>query len=445
MRALKQRIKVKLGKAESTQDPEGYLELRDQVQKTEKYVKGALKIVRNFCQKSEAITKVQNEVGQYLVESGMQTNDEVGESLMKIGEGLKSLSTIHHVMLVNIVEKFIQPATDFKKDVKDSEQSHKKYDKKRLEFDAQVDLVNGLKQKGDKVDPQKIQAEEEKQQQLDTEKDEAFEEALEETCDVLVKRQTKHLAQLNELLMSFHHFFAEGYTLTHDLKEPLEKLLEKSNKRASSFKQQTIDSIGGGSSLRSTPSQASVTTSQPLKTPTTATSETSATSTSANTSSAGASGMANAFKLGGGGAKPTNGNTTTSSASKESVLCTCRAMYDYDAQESGEISFKEGQTILVYEKDEAGWWKGAVESTPNKVGLFPSNFVVDTSSKASGKTTSALYDYDAQESNELSFKTGDVIEVLEESEGGWFMGRNLSTNKVGLFPSNFTELGAADQ
>lgn len=76
MRALKQRIKVKLGKAESTQDPEGYLELRDQVQKTEKYVKGALKIVRNFCQKSEAITKVQNEVGQYLVESGMQTNDE---------------------------------------------------------------------------------------------------------------------------------------------------------------------------------------------------------------------------------------------------------------------------------------------------------------------------------------------------------------------------------
>lgn len=76
MRVFKQRIKVKLGKAESTQDPEGYNDLRDQVKKTENYAKGALKIVRGYCQKSEAITKVQNEVGQYLVESGMQTNDE---------------------------------------------------------------------------------------------------------------------------------------------------------------------------------------------------------------------------------------------------------------------------------------------------------------------------------------------------------------------------------
>lgn len=76
MRVFKQRIKVKFGKAESTADPEGYLDLRDQVQKTEKYAKGAIKIVRNYCQKSEAITKVQNEVGQYLVESGMQSNDE---------------------------------------------------------------------------------------------------------------------------------------------------------------------------------------------------------------------------------------------------------------------------------------------------------------------------------------------------------------------------------
>jgi len=45
----------------------------------------------------------------------------------------------------------------------------------------------------------------------------------------------------------------------------------------------------------------------------------------------------------------------------------------------------------------------------------------------------------------LSFKAGDVIEVLEASEGGWFMGKNLKSGKTGLFPSNFTELGGGDE
>lgn len=297
----------------------------------------------------------------------------VGESLMKIGEGLKSLATIHHAMLVNIVEKFIQPATEFKKDVKDSEQSHKKYDKKRIEFDAQVDLVNNLKNKGDKADPQKIQTEEEKQTQLDNEKDEAFEEALEETCDVLVKRQTKHLAQLNELLMSFHHFFAEGYTLTHDLKEPLEKLLEKSNKKASTFKQETLENITGGTSKPSPSVSSPPVQSTPVsvKPPTTA--------TTGSTAPPMGSVM--------------SGKNDTKSSGSNKTIAKCKALYSYDAQEDAEISFKEGDTILVYQKEgDEGWWKGAREATPNKAGLFPSNFVVDASAAASGKTTNALYD-----------------------------------------------------
>ena len=305
---------------------------------------------------------------------------------MKIGEGLKSLATIHHAMLVNIVEKFIQPATEFKKEVKDSEVSHKKYDKKRLEFDAQVDLVNSLKQKGEKVDPQKVQTEEEKQTQFDNEKDEAFEETLEETCDVLVKRQTKHLAQLNELLLSFHHFFAEGYTLTHDLKEPLEKLMEKSNKKASTFKQQTVESVlGGGGSIRSTPSQSSFTPSTKSNTETstsTVTTTSTAKSSTNTTSTSAVGGMGAAFSA----AKKTESAAAT-------VLCKCKAMYTYDAQDSTEISFTEGETILVYEKEEGGWWRGAREATPTKSGIFPSNFVVDSSaSSGSGKTTTALYD-----------------------------------------------------
>jgi SH3 domain len=33
----------------------------------------------------------------------------------------------------------------------------------------------------------------------------------------------------------------------------------------------------------------------------------------------------------------------------------CRALYDYDAQDEGELSFKADDVIVVYEKDESGW------------------------------------------------------------------------------------------
>lgn len=36
------------------------------------------------------------------------------------------------------------------------------------------------------------------------------------------------------------------------------------------------------------------------------------------------------------------------------------AAYDYDAQESIELSFKEGDIITVLKEDPSGWWKGLI-------------------------------------------------------------------------------------
>jgi hypothetical protein len=47
------------------------------------------------------------------------------------------------------------------------------------------------------------------------------------------------------------------------------------------------------------------------------------------------------------------------------------------------------------------------------------------------------YDYLAQESGELSFKTGDIIQVLEKSGSGWNNGE--LRGHIGMYPANYTE------
>ncbi|XP_005936885.1 GRB2-related adapter protein 2b [Haplochromis burtoni] len=49
----------------------------------------------------------------------------------------------------------------------------------------------------------------------------------------------------------------------------------------------------------------------------------------------------------------------------------------------------------------------------------------------------ALYDFKAEEADELEFSAGDIIEVLEVSDQTWWKGQ--LRGKKGLFPSNYTK------
>ena len=49
----------------------------------------------------------------------------------------------------------------------------------------------------------------------------------------------------------------------------------------------------------------------------------------------------------------------------------CRASFDYEAQGSEELSFKAGDLIKLHFKEDGTWWCGEVHG---KKGMFPKDF-----------------------------------------------------------------------
>ncbi|XP_068434974.1 GRB2-related adapter protein 2a [Clinocottus analis] len=56
--------------------------------------------------------------------------------------------------------------------------------------------------------------------------------------------------------------------------------------------------------------------------------------------------------------------------------------------------------------------------------------------RATMQQVKALYDFHAEEDDELGFSAGDVIELLDRSDASWWRGR--LRGKSGLFPANYT-------
>ena len=51
----------------------------------------------------------------------------------------------------------------------------------------------------------------------------------------------------------------------------------------------------------------------------------------------------------------------------------------------------------------------------------------------------ALFDFQGQDVDELSFKKGDQLVITGELNG-WYLGKITSTGAVGIFPSNYVSV-----
>ena len=52
------------------------------------------------------------------------------------------------------------------------------------------------------------------------------------------------------------------------------------------------------------------------------------------------------------------------------------ALWDYDAVEDGELTFREHDFVVVTSTPEGGWWEGFLPGVnDDTIGMFPSNYV----------------------------------------------------------------------
>ncbi|KAK5880489.1 hypothetical protein CesoFtcFv8_023511 [Champsocephalus esox] len=171
--------------------------------------------------------------------------------------------------------------------------------------------------------------------------------------------------------------------------------------------------------------------------------------------------------------------------------------YEYDALHDDELTLRPGEIIKnVRYIEEDGWMEGDLKG---KRGLFPDNFVKElkkeskevketktepkeeaslplrreksagnvanlvqrmstigiptggflpqppaASKKPKRRQCKSLFDYQPQNEDELELKIGDIVDITEEVEEGWWSGN--ANGKSGLFPSNFVkELDASGE
>ncbi|KAG8522483.1 Intersectin-2 [Galemys pyrenaicus] len=140
-----------------------------------------------------------------------------------------------------------------------------------------------------------------------------------------------------------------------------------------------------------------------------------------------------------------NANKTGTSNKKPEIAQVTSA---YVASGSEQLSLAPGQLILILKKNTSGWWQGELQARGKKrqKGWFPASHV-KLLGPSSERTTPAfhpvcqviaMYDYTANNEDELNFSKGQLINVLNKDDPDWWQGE--VNGVTGLFPSNYVKM-----
>ncbi|XP_037586803.1 sorbin and SH3 domain-containing protein 2 isoform X21 [Cebus imitator] len=128
-----------------------------------------------------------------------------------------------------------------------------------------------------------------------------------------------------------------------------------------------------------------------------------------------------------------------------------KAVYDFKAQTSKELSFKKGDTVYILRKIDQNWYEGEHHG---RVGIFPISYVekLTPPEKAQparppppaqpGEIGEAIakYNFNADTNVELSLRKGDRVILLKRVDQNWYEGKIPGANRQGIFPVSYVEV-----
>uniref|UniRef100_A0A2K5WCP8 Sorbin and SH3 domain containing 2 n=1 Tax=Macaca fascicularis TaxID=9541 RepID=A0A2K5WCP8_MACFA len=128
-----------------------------------------------------------------------------------------------------------------------------------------------------------------------------------------------------------------------------------------------------------------------------------------------------------------------------------KAVYDFKAQTSKELSFKKGDTVYILRKIDQNWYEGEHHG---RVGIFPISYVerLTPPEKAQparppppaqpGEIGEAIakYNFSTDTNVELSLRKGDRVILLKRVDQNWYEGKIPGTNRQGIFPVSYVEV-----
>ncbi|XP_027385228.1 sorbin and SH3 domain-containing protein 1 isoform X16 [Bos indicus x Bos taurus] len=157
------------------------------------------------------------------------------------------------------------------------------------------------------------------------------------------------------------------------------------------------------------------------------------------------------------------------------------AKFNFNGDTQVEMSFRKGERITLLRQVDENWYEGRIPGT-SRQGIFPITYVdvikrplvknptdyidLPFSSSPSRSTTAspqqpqaqqrrvapdrsqtsqdlfsyqALYSYIPQNDDELELRDGDIVDVMEKCDDGWFVGTSRRTRQFGTFPGNYVK------
>ncbi|XP_074185915.1 sorbin and SH3 domain-containing protein 2 isoform X33 [Rhinolophus sinicus] len=128
-----------------------------------------------------------------------------------------------------------------------------------------------------------------------------------------------------------------------------------------------------------------------------------------------------------------------------------KAVYDFKAQTSKELSFKKGDTVYILRKIDQNWYEGEYRG---RVGIFPISYVEKLTPPEKSQPARppppaqpgeigeaiAKYNFNADTNVELSLRKGDRVILLKRVDQNWYEGKIPGTNRQGIFPVSYVEV-----